>query len=150
MICKTNKIVAVSGGFDPVHIGHISLLQEAKKLGTVLIAIVNGDRWLLRKKGKIFMDLSQRMEIIRSLKYVDYVIGWDDGGNDVCGALKLLKPDIFANGGDRNTEKDIPETIFCKNNNIEMIFNVGGGKKYSSSELLDNYHVQISSSKAAT
>ena len=134
---KNNKIIAVSGGFDPLHIGHIELFREAKQLGNKLIVIVNGDQWLIRKKGKFLMVLSDRMEIIRNLKMVDYVIGWDDGTENVCGALEAIRPDVFVNGGDR-TRKNIPEVAVCKKLGIEMIFEVGK-KIRSSSDLLNNY-----------
>jgi len=136
---NSSKVVAVSGGFDPLHVGHIRMFEEAKKLGDKLVVIVNGDFWLERKKGKAFMPLADRMEIIRNLKMVDYVIGWDDGTENVCGALEIIKPDIFANGGDRKCEKDIPEAKICKKLGIKMAFNVGGKKLRSSSELLRNY-----------
>jgi len=133
-----NKIVATSGGFDPLHIGHLELLNEAKKLGDKLVIIVNGDQWLIRKKGKFLMGLADRMEIIRNLKMVDYVIGWDDGTENVCGALEVLRPDIFAKGGDRTLE-NIPERKTCEKLGIKMVFGIGK-KIRSSSELLNNYH----------
>ena len=133
------KIVAVSGGFDPLHIGHTKLFKEAKKLGDKLVVIVNGDFWLRRKKGKIFTPLSDRMELIRDNKYVDYVIGWDDGTENVCGALEILKPDIFANGGDR-TNKTTPEVGLCKKLKIKMVFGLCPEEYIrSSSNLLNNY-----------
>ena len=127
----------VSGGFDPVHIGHLDMFQIAKHIGDKLIVVVNGDQWLIRKKGKIFMPLSDRMEIIRNIKCVDYVIGWDDGTDNVCGALEIIRPNVFVNGGDR-TRENIPEVATCKKLGIDMVF--GAGKKIrSSSELLRNY-----------
>lgn len=136
------RIVAVSGGFDPVHIGHVRLFQNAKKLGTTLIVIINGDSWLLRKKGKCFMNQEDRAEIIRSFEYVDDVFIWDSEDDHVSGALEEVRPHIFANGGDRRNEEDIPETEVCKRFNIEMIFNIGGDKLRSSSELLNEYSVK--------
>ncbi len=147
---KNIKIVAVSGGFDPIHIGHIRLFKEAKKLGTRLTIILNNDNWLRKKKGFVFMTQDERKEIIEALECVDDVIITAHGKNpedmSVCGELKELLPDIFANGGDRN-EKDAANpqsSLFkdfdtCKKLGIKMIFNVGGEKLRSSSELLKNY-----------
>lgn len=130
-----HKIVAVSGGFDPVHIGHIQLFKEAKKLGNYLVVILNDDEWLKRKKGKPFMNEKERAAIIMSIKYVDHVIIYHSKNRDVSGALRKFHVDIFANGGDRRNEEDIPEAAVCKELGIEMIFNVGGDKIQSSSWL---------------
>jgi len=138
-----NKIVvAVSGGFDPVHIGHIILFREAKKLGDKLVVILNNDNWLKKKKGYVFMPQKERKEIIKAIRYVDKVIltGHQKNPKDmsVCKELKKLKPDIFANGGDR-TRKNIPEVAVCRAIGCKMAFNVGyGGKIQSSSWLLQN------------
>ncbi len=148
-ITAGEKTVAVSGGFDPVHIGHIRLFQKAKKLGSKLIVILNNDNWLKKKKGFVFMPQEERKEIIETLKCVDEVILTAHGKNpkdmSVCGELKEIRPDIFANGGDRN-EKDAanPQSpLFkdinaCKELGIEIIFNVGGEKIRSSSEIVEN------------
>lgn len=146
---KVNKkIVAVSGGFDPLHVGHIRLFQEAKKLGDELVVILNNDNWLRKKKGKEFMCELERKEIIEALESVDEVIisshSYDVDFNkiedkSVCKELEKIRPHIFANGGDRFAE-DIPEFKLCNELGIEMIFNVGfGGKVRSSSELLKEY-----------
>jgi D-beta-D-heptose 7-phosphate kinase/D-beta-D-heptose 1-phosphate adenosyltransferase len=139
-----NIRVAVSGGFDPLHIGHVRYLQEAKALGDELIVIINNDNWLRAKKGKNFMNQEDRKEIIEALRCVDKVIITNHSVNDedrsVCKALAEVKPDIFANGGDR-FDDNIPEAIFCKENGIRTVFNVGqGGKVRSSSNLLREYH----------
>lgn len=136
-------IVAVSGGFDPIHIGHVRYFQEAKKLGDRLVVIINNDNWLRHKKGKNFMPEEDRKEIIEAFACVDEVVITEhveeDEDTSVCGALAEVMPDIFANGGDRFAD-DIPEFIFCKKHGIEMVFNVGhGGKVRSSSELLRRY-----------
>jgi D-beta-D-heptose 7-phosphate kinase/D-beta-D-heptose 1-phosphate adenosyltransferase len=130
-------IVATSGGFDPLHIGHLCCLSAAAKLGGTLIAIVNGDGFLERKKQYKFMPLSDRMEIIDGIKGVDIVIPWDDGTQFVSGAIERIKPDIFAKGGDRAEPKDIPEWDICEQVGCEVIFNVGGGKIRSSLELVE-------------
>ena len=135
--------VAVSGGFDPIHVGHIRYLKEAKKLGDKLVVIINNNNWLERKKGKYFMSEEDRKEIIEELSCVDEVVITKHEVNDtdtsVCRSLADVMPDIFANGGDRFAD-DIPEFIFCNENNVKMEFNVGhGGKVRSSSELLKKY-----------
>lgn len=142
---KKNKkiVVAVSGGFDPIHVGHIRLFQEAKKLGSHLTVIVNNDNWLREKKSHIFMPDSERKEIIAALKPVDEVIltGHKKNPSDmsVCAELMKIKPDIFANGGDRK-KSNIPEVPICEKIGCKMVFNVGkGGKVQSSSWLLEKY-----------
>lgn len=138
---KKQKIVVVSGGFDPIHIGHVRMFEEAKKLGDRLVVILNNDNWLKKKKGYVFMDENERKEILLALRPVDEVIiskhKKDPEDMSVCGELEIIKPYIFANGGDR-TEKNIPELSLCNNIGCEMIFSVGkGGKVQSSSWLVD-------------
>ena len=130
-----NKIVkvAVSGYFDPIHIGHLEYLKMAKNLGDYLIVIVNNDYQSNLKKGKSFMNELDRVEIIKALKLVDEVFLSIDKDRTVCKSLEKLKPDIFANGGDRSTE-EIPEAEVCVNFNIKMIDGLGD-KIRSSSEL---------------
>ena len=135
------KKVAVSGGFDPLHIGHVRLFEAARKLGDRLIVIINNDNWIELKKGKAFMPDTERKELIEALSVVDevYLTKHDKGTKDmsVCKSLEDIKPDIFANGGDRK-EDNIPEVDTCKNINCKMVFNVGqGGKVQSSSWLID-------------
>lgn len=130
------KIVTVSGAFDPVHIGHIRLFKEAKKLGDSLIVILNTDDFLIRKKGQAFMPYEEREEIIKSIRYVDEVVKCIDKGQTVCKTLEWLKPDIFANGGDR-TSANIPESDTCDKLSIQMAFEIGGEKIQSSSNLLN-------------
>ena len=130
------KIVAVSGGVDPLHVGHVRMIQAAAKFGDVIV-ICNSDAWLKRKKGYSFMPFDERAEIIRAFKGVKDVIEADDDDGSVCETLKVLQPDIFANGGDRfNT--NTPETQTCKKYDIEMLWGVGGGKIQSSSDLVSN------------
>ena len=140
---KRKNIIAVSGGFDPIHLGHIRLFKEAKNLGDELAVILNNDNWLKKKKGFVFIPQNERKEILESLKWVDRVILTRHSPNSkdmsVCVELKKLKPNIFANGGDR-TRKNIPEVATCKKINCKMVFNVGkGGKIQSSSWLLENF-----------
>ena len=133
------KLVMVSGGFDPVHVGHVRMFNEAKKLGDELLVVINCDKWLVRKKGKNFMSSTDRAEIISNFRSVDHVYVLESDRSDVSEAIEKFQPTIFANGGDRRAEKDIPEAEICKKLNVEMIFNVGGDKLRSSSELLKNY-----------
>ena len=127
------KTVVVSGYFDPVHAGHLEYLKLAKDLGDKLIVIVNNNEQCVLKKGKPFMDESDRLEIVKSLKMVDDVFLSIDNDKSVCKSLEILKPDIFANGGDRSTI-EVPESIICKKNNIKMIDGLGN-KIRSSSDL---------------
>lgn len=138
---KKQIIVAVSGGMDPLHIGHIQLLEEAKSLGDELVVILNNDNWLKKKKGFVFMPQQERKEILKALKWVDKVIITEHGLNpedtSVNRELRKIKPNIFANGGDR-TKNNIPEVAVCKEINCKMVFNVGrAGKIQSSSWLLE-------------
>ncbi len=144
---KKPVIVAVSGGFDPVHIGHIRMFREAKRLGDKLIVILNNDNWLKKKKGFAFMPQKERKEIIEALGEVDRVILTSHPPNpkdmSVSAELKELKPDIFVNGGDR-TRKNIPEVALCKKMGTKMIFNIGrGGKIQSSSWLLNSFVIGV-------
>ena len=132
---KGKKRVVISGGFDPIHKGHIDLMKEASKLGELTV-ILNSDTFLHNKKGYVFMPLEERMEIVHAIKYVSHVIEAVDTDQTVCETLRIVKPDIFCNGGDR-TEKNIPETDICKELKIKMKWNVGGTKIQSSSELVN-------------
>lgn len=137
---KKEIVVATSGGFDPLHVGHIRLIQEAKALGDKLVVIVNSDAWLKRKKGFVFMNLKHRMEMIKAITGVDEVMAWDDGSPTVKGALRKLKPDIFAKGGDRGSLDKVPEAKVCEEIGCKIVFNVGkGGKVESSSWLLKRF-----------
>lgn len=139
------KIVAVSGGFDPLHVGHVRMLKEAKQLGNELVVILNNDAWLAAKKGGAFMPARERKEVLEALCFVDRVILTDHepGGNyadpeyrSVCKVLRELRPHVFANGGDRKPDGDpVPEVALCEELGIEMVYNVGGDKVQSSSWL---------------
>ena len=127
------KVVAVSGYFDPIHVGHLEYLKMAKSLGDKLVVIINSDYQADLKKGKSFMPEQDRLEIVQALRCVDEVFLSIDKDKSVCKSLEHLKPDIFANGGDRSLE-EIPETAVMKKYNIEMVDGLGE-KIRSSSEI---------------
>lgn len=127
-------IVATSGGFDPLHVGHLRCIQESKPNGNeILIVIVNEDGFLKRKKGKPFMPFEERIEIIRGLRGVDYAVGWDDGSQTVIGALRILKPHFFTKGGDRSSASVVPEAEICEQIGCTIRYGVGGSTKVQSS-----------------
>jgi len=138
--------IVVSGGFDPVHIGHIRMFKEASQHGKLTI-ILNNDNWIKTfKREKPFMPEKERIEILEAFEYVDkvHLSHHEEGTEDISVSkdLRELKPDIFANGGDRKTD-DVPlpesEPAVCEELGIKMLFNIGrGGKIQSSSELIKN------------
>jgi len=128
------KTIVVSGGFDPLHVGHLRMMQEAAQHG-LLTVIINSDEWLLRKKGYVFMPWEERAELIESYDFVNQVVKAQDEDRTVVKSLDELRPDIFANGGDRGNI-NTPEARFCRENNIEMMFDMGGGKIQSSSTMV--------------
>jgi len=134
-----NVVVAVCGGFDPIHMGHIRHFKAAKALGDKLVVILNSDVWLKRKKGYVFMPWNERKEIIESIRYVDKVIPYvETPDGSVAKTLEQLKPDIFAKGGDRTSTTMPPiEVEVCKRCKIKLVYGVGGGKVQSSSWLVD-------------
>lgn len=131
------KIVLVTGGFDPIHSGHIQYFKYAKKLGDKLIVGLNSDAWLKRKKDKYFMNWSERATIARNLRMVDDVIDFDDSDGTAINAIRKVLdayPDaevVFANGGDRTVE-NIPE-MSIQDNRLSFEFSVGGDNKLNSS-----------------
>lgn len=137
------KLIVVSGGFDPIHSGHIAYFRSAKSHGDKLIVALNSDAWLEKKKGKFFMPLHERKTIVEAIKYVDEVISFEDDEIGSCiNALEAIKKTYpneeiyFANGGDRNN-KNIPEMTVL---DINFLFGVGGDdKKNSSSWILDKW-----------
>lgn len=142
-VIMNERLVVTSGGFDPLHVGHLRCIIEsaalARKAGLRirLAVIVNSNGFLLRKKGYAFMPENERMEIIAGIAGVDYVTPWDDGGQTVTGALSILKPLIFTKGGDRDAAANVPEFDLCEKIGTRVMFNVGGGKIQSSSTLID-------------
>ena len=127
------KKIAVSGYFDPIHVGHIEYINNAKKLGDWLVVIVNNNNQCAIKKGKYFMDEKDRVLIVKNIKAVDEVFLSIDEDKTVCKSLKKVNPDVFANGGDRKNY-EIPESKVCKENNIQIIDGLGD-KIRSSSDL---------------
>lgn len=136
------KLVLVTGGFDPLHSGHLQYFKTAKSMGDVLVVGVNSDEWLTRKKGQPFMPLDERLRLIQALKVVDYTIVFDDTDGSAKNAIKLALhtwPDheiIFANGGDRGKD-NIPEMELDGdlryNGRLSFAFGVGGDNKMNSS-----------------
>lgn len=138
------RVVAVSGYFNPVHKGHINLFREARSLGDKLIVILNNDSQVQQKGSVPFMSAEERAEVIRSLRFVDDVVISFDEDRTVCKTLGAVAPHIFANGGDREGIADIPEAAVCEAQNIAMVFNVGGGKIQSSSWLIAKASTTVS------
>lgn len=132
---QKNKVVAVSGYFNPIHRGHIELFNEAKKLGDKLLVIVNNDKQVVLKGSTPFMDEEERCFIVGNCKAVDEVVLSIDNDKSICKTLEKVRPDIFANGGDRKSN-NIPEYALCEELSIMMVFDVGGEKTQSSSSLL--------------
>ena len=130
------KIILVSGGFDPPHIGHVRMFKEAAKWGDVVVAI-NSDDWLMRKKGYVFMPWKERAEIIREFASVAVVTRFDDSDNTACDAIRKFQPDAFANGGDRKKE-NTPEMDLCDELGVQMLWGIGGKDKPQSSSWLVN------------
>lgn len=128
-------IVCVSGGFDPVTIGHVRMIKAAAKIGDVVV-LLNSDAWLMRKKGYVFMPFIQRAEIMKEIKGVLCIESVNDSDDTVCEALRRIQPDYFANGGDR-IERNTPERATCDALGIKMLYGVGGDKIASSSELVN-------------
>lgn len=135
-----NTVVVITGGFDPIHGGHINYIKAAKELGSILVVGVNSDEWLVRKKGQSFMPFEDRVAIINALQHVDYAIPFDDSddsGKDAIAWARRVYPDhhiIFANGGDR-TASNIPE-MDVVDSNLSFAFGVGGTDKSNSSSWL--------------
>jgi cytidyltransferase-like protein len=138
-----DKVVVITGGFDPIHSGHIDYINAARELGNILIVGVNSDEWLVRKKGRSFMPFEDRIAIVGALQGVDYAIPFNDRDNSAKDAIawaRKVYPNhaiVFANGGDR-TSDNIPEIDFT-DDNIEFAFGIGGAKTTSSSHLLQEW-----------
>lgn len=140
------KIVATSGGFDPIHPGHISSLQASAAYGDVVVAIVNGDAFLAAKKGKPFQDLATRSLIVSAIRGVDFVVPFEiENDTTVREALRLLRPAVFTKGGDRVDHTSIPEWDICQELGIEVVSGVGDDKRWSSSWFLQDWMTHMES-----
>ena len=131
------RVVIVSGGFDPIHSGHINHFIEARKLGDILIVGLNSDEWLTRKKGKPFLPIDERLAVVKSMRMVDSAVAFNDDDNSsislIRQALVLFDDVLFANGGDR-TQDNIPEIdAFDTDPRVQFAFGVGGTHKQNSS-----------------
>ena len=145
------NIIIVSGGFDPVHKGHIRMFREAANFGANVIVGLNSDEWLTRKKGKSFMKWDERAEILESCKFINQVIPFDDSDDTASDAIKrvfdMYNADssdyniYFANGGDRKLG-NVPEFDNCRELGVVMLWNFGGGKIQSSSDLTKNWEIK--------
>ena len=138
------KLIILSGGFDPVHKGHIRMFKAATESGKVFVGL-NSDEWLIRKKGRFFMPYNERKEILESIQYINYVDNFNDDDNTACDLIKRVVQQYnenyeiyFGNGGDRNDETT-PEINFCNDSNIQMLWDLGGKKIQSSSELIKKW-----------
>ena len=137
------RVVIVTGGFDPLHSGHIAYFKAAKELGDILVVGINSDEWLARKKGRPFMPFTERKAIVENIKCVGMAFAFDDSDDSAINAIEVIKSQfprnsqiIFANGGDR-TKDNIPEMVF---DDVKFVFGVGGeDKKNSSSWILSNW-----------
>ncbi|MDO9399648.1 MAG: adenylyltransferase/cytidyltransferase family protein [bacterium] len=133
---QKKTIVAVSGYFNPLHVGHLEMIEKAKELGDYLVVIVNND-YQVRLKGSVpFMSQKDRIKIVSALKYVDEVFLSIDKDKSVCESLAKVKPHIFAQGGDRH-EGNIPEAEVCYRLNIKMVDSLGGKIRSSSTLIAD-------------
>ena len=133
---EKNKTVMVSGGFDPVHVGHIRMIREAAEYGDVIV-IANSDNWLHRKKGFVFMEFEKRSEILSAIKGVILVDSVDDTDGTVCEAIRRHNPVYFANGGDRG-KTNTPEQDVCEELGVELLWGIGGDYKADASSTLVN------------
>jgi D-beta-D-heptose 7-phosphate kinase/D-beta-D-heptose 1-phosphate adenosyltransferase len=130
-------LVATSGGFDPLHVGHLRSLVAARELGRTLLVIANADRYLLAKKGYVFMPHAERMEILDALRCVDFVLPFDDGTPTVSAAVRAIRPEVFAKGISLPDPTLLPEWESCREVGCRVVLDVGGGKTRSSSEMVE-------------
>jgi len=125
-------VVAVSGYFNPLHVGHLDMINKSKKLGDKLIVIVNNEEQVKLKGSVPFMSLTDRVRIMKALRDVDEVFVSIDKDASVCKSLRKIKPDIFTNGGDRKSKGDVPEYALCKRLGIKMVDGLGNKIRASS------------------
>lgn len=134
---RGKKVIALSGYFNPLHVGHLEMIAHARTLADEVVVIVNNDLQVKLKGSVPFMPLEERVKIIGALRDVDRVVASIDTDKTVCKTLAIVRPDIFGNGGDRPDKASIPETAVCEAHGIEMIFGLGD-KIQSSSALIAN------------
>ena len=145
-----SKVVLVTGGFDPLHSGHIAYFKAARELGDHLVVGVNSDAWLERKKGRAFMPFEERAAIIKELACVDEVIGFNDDDDSACAAIYTVLATkgsswkvVFANGGDRTNKNTLEYTMYSNHPDVRFAFGVGGSNKANSSSwILDEWKTQ--------
>ncbi len=134
-------LILTSGGYDPLHPGHISCIIDSKSHGDLLVVVVNGDWFLDHKKGKHFMNLKTRSEIVAAIRGVDFVVPFEiENDTTVNEALRVIQPDIFTKGGDRMDVDTIPEWEVCSDYGIRIVTGVGDSKTHSSSNLLEDWY----------
>ncbi len=134
-------IVCTSLPADPLHPGHISCLMDSIKYGDSLVVIINGDWFLKHKKGRPFMPLEMRCQIVAGIKGVDVVVPFEiEGDMTVCSALEVIRPDVFTKGGDRLDADTIPEWDTCQELGVEVVTGVGDSKIHSSSNILEDWY----------
>lgn len=132
-LCPGSSVGVCSGGFDPLHPGHASYIDQGAHLCGFLVVVVNGDQFLTRKKGKPFMSIQDRCLVVAGIHGVDLVVPYESDADDtVCGPLEILDPDMFFKGGDRTSVENIPEWEMCQKNDIEVVTDVGDPKLWSS------------------
>ena len=145
----SDTIIILSGGFDPVHKGHVRMFKAAKEFPATVIVGLNSDAWLTRKKGKPFMNWEERKEILEVMSCIDYLYEFNDQDDSACNLIERVvkkygdDPNVricFGNGGDR-TNSNSPEVSYCEEHNIELLWSIGGGKIQSSSDLIKNSNV---------
>ena len=135
------RVVMTSGGFDPIHPGHISCILESAQYGDVLVVVVNGDGFLRAKKGKAFQDLRTRCLIVSALREVDFVVPFEvEDDSTVNTALEVIRPDVFTKGGDRIDAMTIPEWDVCQQIGARVVTGVGLPKEWSSTDLLQSWN----------
>lgn len=135
-ILKDKEFGMISGGFDPIHKGHVDYIIAAAKLTPCLVAVVNGDSFLMRKKGYKFMNSEERAYIVDNIKGVHYTVIYNSDLDTVDEIIEELRPTSFIKGGDRNAKENIPEWDTCEKVGCDIITGAGGNKAQSSSELV--------------
>ncbi len=138
---KHYDVLVLSGGFDPLHVGHIRMIQQARDMAALIVVGVNSDDWLMRNKGRVYMKFEERREIVASIRGVTSAVGFNDADDTAINLIQMvstMSPGAkiaFGNGGMR-TALNVPEVAVCQSLGIDMIWGLGGDKVQSSSELV--------------